>query len=43
MHEFGPVSVENDFLQVLEVSVVDEGPQVSTVGRGDYGSVQLAR
>ena len=37
MHEFGPVSVQNDFLQVLEVSVVDEGPQVSTVGRGDCG------
>ena len=43
MHEFGPVSVQNDFLQVLEVSVVDEGPQVSTVGRGDCGGLVVQR
>ena len=39
--ELGSVSVEDDLLQMLEVAVVDQTPQVGAIGRGNWNEIEV--
>ena len=36
VHELGPVTIQHDFLQMFQVSVVNQCSQVGPVRRGDW-------